>query len=132
MSIWKTTPPTTQDYPIWAFTGDSEDVILIRTEDDHQPTRLPITWCKADIPMKPVNDEIDEQYQAIRRSTDTSWWLNRDWFRTGYEYGKRSNGTCGCDKGQAAKSPFVNPEDFFDDEACLNRVAYESAFDERL
>jgi hypothetical protein len=124
MSIWRTTPPTTQDYPIWAFTGDSEDVVLIRSEHDHQPTRLPITWCRADIPEKPCTP-AEEKFWVLQRNKATAEWYPKDWFLAGYDYGKHCKGTCGCDKGQAAKSPFVNPEDYFEEPK-------ESAFDERL
>lgn len=130
MAIWRTTPPTTQDYPIWAFTDDSEDVVLIRSIDDHQPTESLVTWCKADIPKRPATP-AEEKFRVLRRSTATTGWLPEDWFLEGYKYGKYCKGTCGCDKGQSAKSPFVDPEEYFDDESETIRIS-ESAFDERL
>jgi hypothetical protein len=126
MSIWKTTPPTNQDYPIWAYTDDSEDVVLIRSTDEHVPTRLPITWCKANIPQRPKGNVAEEQFWVLRRSIATTGWLPKDWFVAGYDYAKRCKGKCGCDKVQEAKSPFVSPEEYFEEEP------YDSAFDERL
>jgi len=125
MTIWKTTPPTSQDYPIWAYTDDSEDVVLIRSKNDHQPTRTPITWCRAIVPMKPVNSLAEKKFWALLRSTTTTGWLPKDWFLEGYKHGKHCKGTCECNKGQSAKSPFVNPEEYFEEPK-------ESAYDERL
>jgi hypothetical protein len=126
MSIWRTSIPTTQDYPIWAFTeDDSNDVVLIRYPDDFEQ---PITWCKAEIPPSPKS-RVRREYEIISDRVRGECWSSYDWFRAGYSYGTQVKGTCECDKGQAikpAQSPFVNPETYWEEEP------NESAYDERL
>lgn len=126
MSIWRTTPPTTQDFPIWAYTSNSEEVVLLR-DFDEMITGVMVTWCTADIP-RPPKDHIQQKYEVLADSSVSEVWGAYEWFKAGYNYGKHCKGTCGCDKGQAfksAKSPFVSPEEYWDVEP------NESAYDER-
>jgi hypothetical protein len=127
MNIWHTTPPTNQDFPIWAFiSNDTEDVVLCRYKHDI-PRGVPVTWCKAEIPQPP-KDHIRQKYEVLSDSSVGEAWTAYEWFKAGYNYGMHCKGTCGCDKGQAlksCKSPFVDPEEYWEEPK-------ESAFDERL
>jgi hypothetical protein len=128
MNIWHTTPPTNQDFPIWAYVGNNpDDVVLMRSKLDILKGEH-ITWCKASIPQPPKN-HIRERYEVLSENSIDRAWSSYEWFKAGYEYGiERSESTDCCDKSQAkksAKSPFVNPEEYWDD-------PNESAFDERL
>ena len=125
MRIWKTSIPTTQDYPIWAFTDNDSEVVLLRNPDDFDQ---PITWCKADIPQLP-RTHIKKKFDEIAESTMGQVWTTYRWFEAGYRYGKEqseSTGCCGkCQDKKSAKSPFVSPEEYWNE-------PNESAFDERL
>ena len=100
MSIWRTTIPTPQDYPIWAFTDSDTDVILLRYPEDFGE---PITWCHALIPQLPKS-HIRHKYEVLSKNSVGQAWGTYEWFKAGYDYGKLCKGNCGCDKGQALKA----------------------------
>ena len=128
MNIWHTSLPTNQDFPIWAYLGDdAEDVVLCRHIDEI-PGNTRVTWCKAEIPQPP-RDHVRQKYEVLSQNSIGTIRTAYDWFRAGYDYGKYCKGTCGCNKGQAiksAQSPFVSPEEYWDEEP------NESAYDERF
>ena len=125
MSIWKTSIPTTQDYPIWAFTDNDSEVILLRSPDEFDQ---PITWCRASIPQPP-RSHVREKYDSLSSTSIGGYWGTYEWFKAGYRYGKEQSegtGCCGkCQGEKAPESPFVNPEEYWNEPK-------ESAFDERL
>ena len=128
MNIWRTSPPTPQDFPIWAYLGDAaEDVVLCRHRDA-VPGDTPVTWCRAEIPTPP-EDSVREKYEELSQISIGKHLTTYDWFAAGYLYGKGSTS-----KRQAAKSPFVNPEDYWEelDQEGNLREPYESAYDERV
>lgn len=109
MSIWKTSVPAAQDFPIWAFTDNDSEVVLLRYREDFDE---PITWCRADIPRAP-KDHIRQKYEVLADSSVGEVWCSYDWFRAGYNYGK-----------QRKDISLSNREDDI-------REPYESAYDER-
>lgn len=120
MNIWRTSIPTAQDFPIWAFTDNDSEVVLLRYHEDFSE---PITWCHASIPQAP-RTHIKEKFDELAESTTGQIWTTYRWFEAGYRYGvERSIRTGGCNKSQA-KSPFVSPEEYWDE-------PYESAYDEK-
>ena len=122
MSIWRTTPPTTQDFPIWAFTDSDSEVILLRY---HENFSEPITWCHASIP-RPPESHVGEKYEELVKTSTGQAWGTYEWFRAGYRYGKEQfEGTCGCSKSQAKNDCGYAEEEYWVEPK-------ESAFDERL
>lgn len=117
MSIWSTRNPTTSDYPIWAYTEDINDVVLIKSPKD-----LPfgsITWRKAYIPTAP--DKVMVKFQQILQNNGTAVWTAIDWFRAGYEYGTKPNGS---QDNKVAKSPFVDPEEYWNEKIVSSEDIY--------
>ena len=125
MSIWRTTIPTSQDFPIWAFTDNDSEVVLLRNFEDFDDT---ITWCHADIPQPPKS-KLRQKYEMLSDSSVGEAWGAYEWFKAGYRYGNEQfegTGCCGkCQDKKSAQSPFVSPEEYWDE-------PNESAFDERL
>lgn len=125
MSIWRTSIPTIQDFPIWAFIDGTDEVVLLREPDEFEE---PVTWCKATVPQAPKT-ALRQKYEMLSDSSIGEAWGTYEWFKAGYDYGKLCKGSCGCRKNQAeksCKSPFVDPEDYFGNEP------KESAHDEQL
>jgi len=84
MSVWYTTPPTSQDLPIWAYIGDNVfDVVLIRSEFE-LPDDCEITWCKANIPV-PAPDVAYQQFKELMLEDHTVDWTSFDWYKAGYD-----------------------------------------------
>ena len=131
MNIWHTSKPTSEDFPIWAFSTKNKEVVFIPSADLYSTCVM--TWCRAQVPVPPKpRDPAEEKFWVLRRSEATTGWLPSDWFKAGYQYGTHCKGTCSCDKGQRlkdARAPFVDPEEYF---ASGTGEPLESAFDERL
>lgn len=109
MSIWKTSVPTAQDFPIWAFTDNDSEVVLLRYREEFDE---PITWCRADIPPAPKG-HVRQKYEVLADSSVSEVWGAYEWFRAGYNYGMQHKD--------------MRPSDGEDD----IREPYESAYDER-
>lgn len=127
MSIWKTSIPTTQDYPIWAFTDNDSEVVLLRYPEVLGPGDFdePITWCHASIPQPPKS-RLRAKYEELSDSSSGEAWGAYEWFKAGYRYGKeQSEGTCGCSKSQAKNDCGYAEEEYWVEPK-------ESAWDERL
>lgn len=86
MIIWFTSTPKDQDFPIWAYVDDENDVVLIRTLDDLVHEDTSVIWTHARIPAPPV-DHVDTKFQQLSENQCNMVWGNRDWFRAGYNYG---------------------------------------------
>lgn len=90
MSVWYTTPPTSQDLPIWAYIGKNVfDVVLIRSEFE-LPDDCEITWCKANIPV-PAPDVAYQQFKQLMLEDHTVDWTSFDWYKAGYDAARASN-----------------------------------------
>jgi len=93
-----------------------------------------VTWCKAEIPTPP-RDTVREKYEELSQISIGKYLTTYDWFAAGYLYGKGSTS-----KRQAAKSPFVDPEGYWEDldrsrlidQEGNIREPNESAYDERV
>lgn len=131
MSIWRTNPPRDSDYPIWAYTGQSENVVFIRSANDQEPGYDIEAWCEADVPTPPY-DPVREAYAYLERP-NTTMWSAYEWFRAGYQAGSKDTGVPINRQAKKAKSPFVDPEDFWEelDAESSIREPHESAYDER-
>ena len=122
MSIWRTSIPTSQDFPIWAFTDNDSEVVLLRNFEDFDDA---ITWCHASIPQPPKS-KLRQKYEMLSDSSVGEAWGAYEWFKAGYRYGKeQSEGTCGCSKSQAKNDCGYAEEEYWVEPK-------ESAFDERL
>ena len=86
MNIWFTGTPKEQDFPIWAYVDNENDVVLIRTLDDLVHEDNPIVWTHARIPAPPV-DHVDTKFSQLSEKESNMIWGNREWFRAGYNYG---------------------------------------------
>jgi len=122
MSIWRTSIPTIQDFPIWAFIDGTDEVVLLREPDEFEE---PVTWCRAPVPQAPKT-ALRQKYEMLSDSSVGEAWGAYEWFRAGYRYGKeQSEGTCGCRESQAKNDCGYAEEEYWVEPK-------ESAFDERL
>jgi hypothetical protein len=114
MAIWKTSTPTTQDYPIWAYTEDSSEVVLIRSPEGRMGVYGRIVWCNAEIPSRPISAQ-QARFKELVESEDTTEWTAIDWFKAGYLYGNEDKGSGYIRKSQpnSGISPFVSPSDYW-------------------
>ena len=135
MSIWKTNPPAETDYPIWAYTGQSENVVFIRSANDQDDMGLYDieAWCEAEVPVPPW-DPVRDAYEDLEQQTRTMSWTAYEWFRAGYRAGSKDMGVHALRQAKKSQSPFVDPEDFFEelDAESSIRDPNESAYDERV
>lgn len=113
MNIWSTSIPTAHDFPIWAFTDNDSEVVLLRYPEEFND---PITWCHASIPQAPKG-HLRKKYEMLSDSSVGEAWGAYEWFKAGYNYSKSR-------EDQPAKSPFVCPEEYWFE-------PNESAYDEK-
>ena len=116
-SIWHTnTTPTLADYPVWAYTSNSDSVVFI--SDSGLYDQNVIAWCRASVPQPPrPGNDVEERFWELRRSSHTIGWLPSDWFKAGYSYGTRERDTDDGDISTNNWRDEIEP--------------YESAYDER-
>ena len=86
MNIWFTGTPKPQDFPIWAYVDDENDVVLIRTLDDLVHEGNPVVWTHARIPAPPV-DHVDTKFLQLYNNESNEEWGFKEWFLAGYNYG---------------------------------------------
>lgn len=91
MSIWRTTPPTELDLPIWTINAGSDDVTLHK---DSVPGSF-IAWTKAYVPVAPASP-YNTLFQTLADSPVSDHWCSSDWFYAGIEHGKSITSGCAC------------------------------------
>ena len=79
MSIWRSTPPRKEDFPIWVLLYSEEEPTYCETIGDFPIGNDPVTW-------KQAGNIVGDEFQRLANSDISTNWRSSDWFKAGYEY----------------------------------------------